>query len=94
MATVTDAQIEAARRVAPAVGGVVILSELVGPEDDPEVRIYGMEFELHALTKQMAAECRTETGAPRCYVCHRTDGLRCTAPGWGGVWACDDCRSQ
>lgn len=62
--------------------------------DDPEVRIYGMEFELHALTKQMAAECRTETGAPRCYVCHRTDGLRCTAPGWGGVWACDDCRSQ
>ena len=32
--------------------------------------------------------------APRCYVCHRTDGLRCTAPGWGGVWACDDCRSQ
>ncbi len=72
----------------------MILSELVGPEDDPEVRIYGMEFELHALTKQMAAECRTETGAPRCYVCHRTDGLRCTAPGWGGVWACDDCRSQ
>ena len=63
--------------------------------DDPEVRIYGMEFELHALTKQMAPRASwTADGAPRCYVCHRTDGLRCTAPGWGGVWACDDCRSQ
>ena len=72
----------------------MILSELVGPEDDPEVRIYGMEFELHALTKQMADECRTDAGALRCYVCHRTDRLRCTARGWGGVWACDDCRSQ
>ena len=75
-------------------GGVVILSEPVRPEDDLEVRIYGMEFELHTLTQQMAAECRTATGAPRCYVCHRTDGLRCTARGWGGVWTCDDCRSQ
>ncbi len=62
--------------------------------DDLEGRVRDLIDEWRTTTKQMAAECRTDTGAPRCYVCHRTDGLRCTAPGWGGVWACDDCRSQ
>ncbi len=75
-------------------GRTVSLSEPVRPEDDLDVRLYDMVNELHALTERMAAECRTDTGVPRCYVCHRTEGLRCIARGWGGVWACNDCRSQ
>lgn len=62
--------------------------------DALEGRIRDLIDDALTMRKQMAADCRTDTGAPRCYVCHRTDGLRCTAPGWGGVWACDDCRSQ
>ncbi len=47
--------------------------------------------EAHASIKQMAGECRTGAGMPRCYVCGRTDGLKCVARGWGGVWVCRGC---
>lgn len=66
----------------------------MGTTDALEGRIHDLIDDWRAMTQQMASECRTATGAPRCYVCHRTDGLRCTARGWGGVWTCDDCRSQ
>lgn len=41
----------------------------------------------------MAAECRTGDGGKQCYVCGRRDQLVLIMPGWGGVWACHDCKT-
>ena len=56
--------------------------------------IAAMVDEWRASTKAMSADCRDTNGLPRCYICGRSDGLRCMIRGWGGVWACSTCLTE
>jgi hypothetical protein len=63
---------------------------------DPTTALAALLDIWHDSVQTMATACQDSESAAikHCYVCDRTDGLTCVAPGWGGVWACRACREE